>query len=130
MKVLNNLKVKTKILLIVLLGVFSVFLVSIPTIFELNSSVDRIIKAEDLSRLDRRFHNMRIQEKNFMLRHDEVSLNNHEIYYDESMKVIDELSKKFKNPQNLEALANIKESMQKYREKFLIYIKNMKVLLY
>ncbi|QDF28812.1 SpoIIE family protein phosphatase [Halarcobacter anaerophilus] len=123
MKVLNNLKVKTKILLIVLLGVFSVFLVSIPTIFELNSSVDRITKAEDLSRLDRRFHNMRIQEKNFMLRHDEVSLNNHEIYYDESMKVIDELSKKFKNPQNLEALANIKESMQKYREKFLIYIK-------
>lgn len=123
MKILDKYRVKTKILLLVLLGVISILLVSIPTIIELNSSIDRIIKAEDLSRLDRRFHEMRIEEKNFMIRHDKKSLQNHELRYKESMQIIDELSKKFKNPVNIDALLHIKNFLQKYRENFLVYVK-------
>ncbi len=123
---LNNLKMKTKIFLIVLLGILSLGVVSIPTIFELNSTIDRLQKADELNRLDRRFNDMRRYEKNFMIRKDIESLKKHETVYYESMQIITDLSQKFKNPKNIEMTNNIKESIELYRKNFVEYVSNNK----
>ena len=54
---------------------------------------------------------MRIQEKNYAIRHDEVSIKNHEKLYLETVEILNELEKRFKNPENLKSLAQIKEKL-------------------
>jgi methyl-accepting chemotaxis protein len=62
---LKNLSVKVKIFLIVALGILALGVVSIPTITELNSTIDRLVKADELNKVDRRFNDMRIARKEF-----------------------------------------------------------------
>ena len=119
---LSDLRMRTKIFLIVLLGILSLGVVAVPTVIELNSTIDRLNKADDLNRLDRRFNDMRRQEKNFMLRNDLQSLQKHKELYEDSVKILDNLSTKFKNPKNLEMTANIKSSIDEYRKNFVEYV--------
>ncbi|QDF28811.1 HAMP domain-containing methyl-accepting chemotaxis protein [Halarcobacter anaerophilus] len=123
---IQNLKMRTKIFLIVLLGIIGLVVVVIPTILELNSTVDRLDKADELSRLDRRFADMRRQEKNFMLRKDAQSLQKHKELYEESIKIINQLSNRFKNPKNIEMISEIKSHIEYYRKEFALYVSNHK----
>ncbi len=120
---LKNLKMRTKIFLIVVLGILALGVVSVPTILQLNATVDRQDKADILGKVDRRFNEMRRQEKNFIIRKDQESLDKHKSAYEDSIKILDELSKRFKNPKNIEMLNGIKYSIQTYRNDFLILVK-------
>ena len=121
---LKNLKMRTKIFLIVLLGIIALGVVSVPTILQLNATIDRQDKADELGKVDRRFNEMRRQEKNFIIRKDQESLNKHKQAYDESIKILDDLSKRFKNPKNIEMLNGIKYSIETYRDDFLVLVKH------
>jgi methyl-accepting chemotaxis protein len=123
---LKNLKVKVKIFLIVLLGIFSLAVVAIPTISELNSTVDRMGKSDDLNKVDRRFNEMRRQEKNFTIRKDQDSLNKHNEVYNESMQILNDLSSRFNNPKNIQMIDDIKISIKNYREDFLSFTQQYK----
>ncbi|MEW6552486.1 MAG: methyl-accepting chemotaxis protein, partial [Campylobacterota bacterium] len=116
---LKNLKMRTKIFLIVALGILALGTVAVPTITELNSTIDRLEKADDLNRVARRFNDMRIQEKNFTIRKDQKSLDEHKEFYDDSIKTLDDLSKKFTNPKNIKMINDIKSSIETYRKDFL-----------
>jgi methyl-accepting chemotaxis protein len=121
---LKNLKMRTKIFLIVLLGIIALGVVAVPTILQLNATIDRQDKADELGKVDRRFNEMRRQEKNFIIRKDQESLNKHKQAYDESIKILDDLSKRFKNPKNIEMLNGIKYSIETYRDDFLVLVKH------
>ncbi len=123
---LKNLKVKVKIFLIVLLGIFSLAVVAIPTISELNSTVDRMGKSDDLNKVDRRFNEMRRQEKNFTIRKDQESLNKHNEMYQESMQILNDLSSRFNNQKNIQMIDDIKTSIKNYREDFLSFTQQYK----
>ena len=120
---LKNLKMRTKIFLIVLLGIIALGVVAIPTILQLNATIDRQDKADELGKVDRRFNEMRRQEKNFIIRKDQDSLDKHKLAYEDSLKIVDDLSKRFKNPKNIEMLNGIKHSIETYRDDFLVLVK-------
>jgi len=105
---LKNLKMRTKIFLIVALGILALGVVSVPTITELNSTIDRLEKADDLNKVARRFNDMRIQEKNFTIRKDQKSLDEHQELYDDSIKILDDLAKRFTNQKNIKMVNDIK----------------------
>ncbi len=126
MNFLKNLKMKTKIFLIVLLGILALGVVSIPTILQLNSTIDRQDKSDELGKVDRRFNEMRRQEKNFILRKDQVSFDKHTSAYEESIKILDDLAKRFNNPKNIQLLDGIKKSIETYRNDFLVLVKQSK----
>ncbi len=123
MNILKNLKMRTKIFLIVLLGILALGVVAVPTILQLNSTIDRQDKSDELGKVDRRFNEMRRQEKNFILRKDQSSLDKHKISYEESITILDELAKRFNNPKNIKLLDGIKNSIQTYRNNFLLLVK-------
>ncbi|MDD2896647.1 MAG: methyl-accepting chemotaxis protein [Aliarcobacter sp.] len=118
MSFFTNLKVKVKIYLLVLVGLIALSVVVIPTINELNSTIDRVEKANEVNKINRRFTDMRIQEKNYLLRHDEKSLENHKKLYDETLGIINQLKQRFKNPKNLETLSNIEQKINLYKTNF------------
>ena len=89
----SNLKVKVKIYLLILIGIISLAVVVIPTINELNSTIDRVEKANEINKINRRFADMRIQEKNYAIRHDETSIKNHEKLYLETVDILNLLEK-------------------------------------
>ncbi len=123
---LKNLKVKVKIFLIVLLGIFSLVIVAVPTILELNSTVDRMGKSDELNKVDRRFNEMRRQEKNFTIRKDQASLDKHKEMYNEAIQILNDLSKRFNNPQNIKMVEDIKGSVKNYRDDFLLFAEQYK----
>ena len=114
----SSLKVKIKIYLLILIGIISLAVVVIPTINELNSTIDRVEKANEVNKINRRFADMRIQEKNYAIRHDETSIKNHENLYLETVEILNELEKRFKNPEKLKSLAQIKEKLESYKVNF------------
>ena len=114
----SNLKVKIKIYLLILIGIISLAVVVIPTINELNSTIDRVEKANEVNKINRRFADMRIQEKNYAIRHDETSIKNHEKLYLETVDILNLLEKRFKNPENLKSLAQTKEKLESYKVNF------------
>ncbi|RXI33867.1 methyl-accepting chemotaxis protein, partial [Arcobacter defluvii] len=122
---LKNLKMRAKIFLIVILGIVALTVVAIPTIIQLNSTIDRLDKAEELNKVDRRFNEMRRQEKNFIIRKDTQSLDAFQIAYDDGIKIISELSKRFNNPKNQKMLDDIKSSLVNYRDDFFVLVKEI-----
>ena len=122
----SNLKVKIKIYLLILIGIISLAVVVIPTINELNSTIDRVEKANEVNKINRRFADMRIQEKNYAIRHDETSIKNHEKLYLETVEILNELEKRFKNPENLKSLAQIKEKLESYKVNFQKFVNSEK----
>ncbi len=122
----SNLKVKVKIYLLILIGIISLAVVVIPTINELNSTIDRVEKANEINKINRRFADMRIQEKNYAIRHDETSIKNHEKLYLETVDILNLLEKRFKNPENLKSLAQIKEKLESYKINFQKFVDSEK----
>ena len=122
----RNLRVKVKIYLLILIGIISLAVVVIPTINELNSTIDRVEKANEVNKINRRFADMRIQEKNYAIRHDETSIKNHEKLYLETVEILNELEKRFKNPENLKSLAQIKEKLESYKVNFQKFVDSEK----
>ena len=122
----SNLKVKIKIYLLILIGIISLAVVVIPTINELNSTIDRVEKANEVNKINRRFADMRIQEKNYAIRHDETSIKNHEKLYLETVDILNLLEKRFKNPENLKSLAQIKEKLESYKINFQKFVDSEK----
>ncbi|BAK72610.1 methyl-accepting chemotaxis protein [Arcobacter sp. L] len=122
---LKNLKMRAKIFLIVILGIVALTVVAIPTIIQLNSTIDRLDKAEELNKVDRRFNEMRRQEKNFIIRKDTQSLDAFQKAYDDGIKIISELSKRFNNPKNQKMLDDIKSSLVNYRDDFFVLVKEI-----
>ncbi len=122
----SNLKVKVKIYLLILIGIISLAVVVIPTINELNSTIDRVEKANEVNKINRRFADMRIQEKNYAIRHDETSIKNHEKLYLETVDILNLLEKRFKNPENLKSLAQIKEKLESYKINFQKFVDSEK----
>ncbi|MDD3009026.1 MAG: methyl-accepting chemotaxis protein [Arcobacter sp.] len=122
----RNLKVKVKIYLLILIGIISLAVVVIPTINELNSTIDRVEKANEVNKINRRFADMRIQEKNYAIRHDETSIKNHEKLYLETVDILNLLEKRFKNPENLKSLAQIKEKLESYKINFQKFVDSEK----
>ena len=122
----SNLKVKVKIYLLILIGIISLAVVVIPTINELNSTIDRVEKANEVNKMNRRFADMRIQEKNYAIRHDETSIKNHEKLYLETVDILNLLEKRFKNPENLKSLAQIKEKLESYKINFQKFVDSEK----
>src|SRR5574344_3014888 len=122
----SNLKVQIKIYLLILIGIISLAVVVIPTINELNSTIDRVEKANEVNKINRRFADMRIQEKNYAIRHDETSIKNHEKLYLETVEILNEMEKRFKNPENLKSLAQIKEKLESYKVNFQKFVNSEK----
>jgi methyl-accepting chemotaxis protein len=122
---LKNLKMRAKIFLIVILGIVALTVVAIPTIIQLNSTIDRLDKAEELNKVDRRFNEMRRQEKNFIIRKDTQSLDAFQKAYDDGIKIISELSKRFNNQKNQKMLDDIKSSLVNYRDDFFVLVKEI-----
>ncbi len=122
---LKNLKMRAKIFLIVILGIVALTVVAIPTIIQLNSTIDRLDKAEELNKVDRRFNEMRRQEKNFIIRKDTESLDAFQKAYDDGIKVINDLSKRFNNPKNQKMLEDIKSSLVNYKNDFFVLVKEI-----
>src|SRR5574344_1056279 len=122
----SNLKVKIKIYLLILIGIISLAVVVIPTINELNSTINRVEKANEVNKINRRFADMRIKEKNYAIRHDETSIKNHEKLYLETVDILNLLEKRFKNPENLKSLAQIKEKLESYKVNFQKFVDSEK----
>lgn len=104
-----KLKSKNKNIFVNFIRIISLAVVVIPTVNKLNSTIDRLEKANEVNKINRRFADMRIQEKNYAIRHDETSVKNHEKLYLETIEIINKLEKRFTNPENLKSLAQIKE---------------------
>ena len=118
MNLFRNLKVKIKIYLLVFIGFISLGVVVIPTIIELNSTIDRVEKASEINKINRRFSDIRIEEKNYLLRHDEVSLKTHQKLFTETIEIINQLKQEFKNPENIETLSVIEKNINLYKVNF------------
>ena len=112
--------------MLILIGIISLAVVVIPTINELNSTIDRVEKANEVNKINRRFADMRIQEKNYAIRHDETSIKNHEKLYLETVDILNLLEKRFKNPENLKSLAQIKEKLESYKINFQKFVDSEK----
>jgi hypothetical protein len=67
-----------------------------------------------------------MQEKNYTIRHDETSVKNHEKLYLETVEILNELEKRFKNPENLKSLAQIKEKLESYKVNFQKFVNSEK----
>ncbi len=118
MNLFRNLKVNVKIYLLVFIGFISLGVVVIPTIIELNSTIDRVEKASEINKINRRFSDIRIEEKNYLLRHDEVSLKTHQKLFTETIEIINQLKQEFKNPENIETLSVIEKNINLYKVNF------------
>jgi methyl-accepting chemotaxis protein len=123
---LKNLKMRTKIFLIVALGILALGVVSVPTITELNDTIDRLEKADDLNKVNRRFNELRRQEKNFIIRKDQDSLDKFQQAYTEGIQILDDLAKRFTNPKNVKMVEDIKSSITAYKNDFFVLVQELK----
>jgi methyl-accepting chemotaxis protein len=79
---------------------------------------DKMWKADAVNRLIKLAQDMRVQEKNFMLRGDKQDVADNEATIKEVYALCDELGAKFEDQKNKALVASVKASAEKYKEAF------------
>jgi methyl-accepting chemotaxis protein len=79
---------------------------------------DKLWKADAANRLIKLAQDMRVQEKNFMLRGDKQDVADNEATIKEVYALCDELGAKFEDQKNKALVASVKASAEKYKEAF------------
>nr|WP_018125270.1 methyl-accepting chemotaxis protein [Desulfovibrio oxyclinae] len=82
----------------------------------------RVVKADDANRLVRYILEARVQEKNYMLRGDEQSLEKHEAVLRQIMSQTAETMDKMKSQAHKDQVARVEAGGEKYRKEFQRYV--------
>ncbi|RXJ66402.1 chemotaxis protein [Halarcobacter ebronensis] len=116
---------KSKLSVIVMIGIISLLIVVIPTIFEFNSILEKVDKSFNLNKVDKRFVKMVGAEKEFFLKGNITILNTHQELFKELGLHLDEMLESYKNSNEIEKLEELKDLITKHKENFLFYVQKL-----
>jgi methyl-accepting chemotaxis protein len=114
----KNLSVKSKLALLLIISVISIVALVLFTVIGLKDFSDKIDKASSANRMIKYMKDMRIEEKNYLQRGDNKSLEDQKVIIDALREEARKLEESFSDTKNKELVQKSMKEIEEYREWF------------